>query len=264
MIEEQLSGGIAHPGQVVRIGNTVRRPPSKHRAAINALLEHVHETGLLDVPVAHGLDEQGRETFSFIEGDVPIPPYPAWAVTDASLRSVAELLRRYHEAVASFSSEDLEWPAALADPNGGTLVCHNDVCLENVVFRNGKAVGLLDFDFAAPGRRLYDVAMTVRMCGAVRHPANVHPSFGSVDALKRLAIFCRAYGLEAEEGDELVAGMLAAGKTGRAFVKERADAGEPLFLEIWNDEGRFNRDESWVSEHADAIIRTVRAAVEEL
>ena len=30
---------------------------------------------------------------------------------------------------------------------GGPIVCHNDVCLENVVFRDGEAVGLLDFDF---------------------------------------------------------------------------------------------------------------------
>ena len=46
----------------------------------------------------------------------------------------------------------------MADPEGGPVVCHNDVCLENVVFRNGEAVALLDFDFAAPGRPVYDLA----------------------------------------------------------------------------------------------------------
>ena len=29
-------------------------------------------------------------------------------------------------------------------------MCHNDVCPENVVFRDGIAVALLDFEFAAP------------------------------------------------------------------------------------------------------------------
>ena len=43
-------------------------------------------------------------------------------------------------------------------------MCHNDVCLENIVFRNGLAVGLLDFDFAAPGRPVYDLAQFARMC----------------------------------------------------------------------------------------------------
>ena len=52
----------------------------------------------------------------------------------------------------------------MADPVGGEVMCHNDVCLENVVFDNGEAVALLDFDFAAPGRREFDVAAFARMC----------------------------------------------------------------------------------------------------
>ena len=30
---------------------------------------------------------------------------------------------------------------------GGPIICHNDVCLENVVFRDGQAIGLLDWEF---------------------------------------------------------------------------------------------------------------------
>ena len=50
----------------------------------------------------------------------------------------------------------------MADPDGGSVMCHNDVCLENVVFRDGRAVTLLDFDFAAPGRRSFDLAAFAR------------------------------------------------------------------------------------------------------
>jgi hypothetical protein len=46
----------------------------------------------------------------------------------------------------------VEWPRALADPAGGTILCHNDVCPDNVVFRDGRAAALIDFDLAAPGR----------------------------------------------------------------------------------------------------------------
>lgn len=42
------------------------------------------------------------------------------------------------------------------------MLCHNDVCPENVVFRNGRATALIDFDLAAPGRAVWDVAMTAR------------------------------------------------------------------------------------------------------
>jgi Ser/Thr protein kinase RdoA (MazF antagonist) len=42
-------------------------------------------------------------------------------------------------------------------------VCHNDVCIENVVFDDRReAVGLLDFDFAAPGRAVRDLVHTAR------------------------------------------------------------------------------------------------------
>jgi len=37
----------------------------------------------------------------------------------------------------------------LADPEGGTTLCHNDVCPDNVVFRDGHAAALIDFDLAA-------------------------------------------------------------------------------------------------------------------
>ena len=82
---------------------------------------------------------------------MPVPPYPAWAQADAALASVATLLRRLHDAARSFDPAGSTWSTEMADPAGGPIVCHNDVCLENVVFRDGVAVGLLDFDFAAPG-----------------------------------------------------------------------------------------------------------------
>ena len=49
-------------------------------------------------------------------------------------------------------------------PEADPFVCHNDICLENVVFRDGRAVGLLDFDFSALGRPVYDLAQFARMC----------------------------------------------------------------------------------------------------
>jgi Ser/Thr protein kinase RdoA (MazF antagonist) len=64
------------------------------------------------------------------------------------------LMRRFHDASRSFDPSSSTWSDEMADPARGTVVCHNDVCLENVVFRDGIAVGLLDFDFVAPGRLL--------------------------------------------------------------------------------------------------------------
>lgn len=65
---------------------------------------------------------------------------------------------------ARFDPTGLHWADTLADPAGGTLVCHNDVELSNVVFRDGVAVALLDFEFAAPGRPTYDLTQICRVC----------------------------------------------------------------------------------------------------
>ena len=79
----------------------------------------------------------------------PLAPYPDWSQSDTALASIARLLRGLHDAAHGFDPQGLTRNDALADPAGGTLVCHNDVCPENVVFRDGIAVALLDFEFAA-------------------------------------------------------------------------------------------------------------------
>jgi hypothetical protein len=80
------------------------------------------------------------------------------------LASTAALLRGLHAAARGFDAFGLGWSDELADPAGGTVVCHNDVCPENVVFRDGIAVALIDFEFAAPGRPVYDLAHLARLC----------------------------------------------------------------------------------------------------
>ena len=59
--EEQLAGGIANLGKVVRVGDTVRRPGSAHTGSIFALLEYLHDVGFDHVQRPLGMDERGRE-----------------------------------------------------------------------------------------------------------------------------------------------------------------------------------------------------------
>lgn len=77
-VEVPLVGGTANQGFVVRVGDTVRRPRTAPR--------HL------------GTDEQGRDVLSYVEGEVAVTPYPAWALTDEAPASVGDLLRRYHRA----------------------------------------------------------------------------------------------------------------------------------------------------------------------
>jgi hypothetical protein len=120
--EVQLEGGIANRGRVVRIGDTVRRPIRPTSRATHALLQHLGRVGFDGAPRFLGIDAQGREVLSYIPGAAVIPPYPAWALTDAALVSVAMLLRRYHEAVVDFDLSGYAWPQPAPEPYSGELI----------------------------------------------------------------------------------------------------------------------------------------------
>ncbi len=141
--EQPLTGGRVTPG-VVRVGETVRRPPGSHSRFVHRLLEHLEAVGFESAPRLLGTDDQGREVLSFIAGDVP-PELARFG--DDALHAAFRLLRAFHDATAG---------SGLAA--GHEVVCHGDVSPCNTVFRDGLPVALIDFDAAAPGRRVDDLA----------------------------------------------------------------------------------------------------------
>ena len=188
-----------------------------------------------------------------------MPPYPSWAQTDRALASLARLLRRFHDASQLCAADPADstelWSDELADPWCGTgdeiVVCHNDVCLENVVFRDGDAVALLDLDFAAPGRPIYDLAQLARMCAPVDDPLSAQRlGWAPVDVAARLRVLADAYGLERGRG-ELVQILAASIARGGEFVLRHVDAGEPGFVAMWQEMGgmaRFDRRRAWFAQ----------------
>ena len=264
--EEILAGGVANAGLVVRIGDEVRGPANERTPTVHAFLRQLHAQGFDGIPKPVGspaIDEDGRERLAFIPGEVPLPPYPEWAQTDRALASVARELRRFHDAsrLCGLGPEAL-WSDELADPWYGPddeiLVCHNDVCLENVVFRDGEAVALLDLDFAAPGRPLYDLAQLARMCAPVDDPLSARRlGWLPVDVAARLRVVADAYGLERDRG-ELVEILAASIARGGEFVRRHVDAGEPGFVAMWHEMGgmaRFDRRRDWFAAVRETLER---------
>jgi hypothetical protein len=250
--EEPLSGGVANVGAVTRVGGHVLRPSNPYTRGIQRFLSSLRAAGFDGSPQPLGVDADGRERLEFIEGDVPVPPYPTWSQADDALASVAGLVRRFHEAARSFDPSGAAWSGELADPAGGAIVCHNDVCLENVVFRDGRAVGLLDFDFAAPGRAVYDVAQFARMCVPVDEDANAaRLGWIAADRPARLCLIADTYGLDGAQRRELVAALDDSIARGGEFVRRRVEAGDPGFVRMWHELGgqeRFDRRRRWWSD----------------
>ena len=246
--EEVLPGGIANAGLVVRIGDETHRPAGDQSPTVHALLAHVRAAGFDGVPEPLGI-AAGRERLRFVVGDVPCPPFPRWSQSDAALASTAALLRRFHDATLTFvPPTDARWDSELADPRPGDVICHNDVCPENVVYRAGEAVALLDFDFAAPGRRVHDLASLARMCIPIDTDDDAaRTGRRGLDPFRRLRVAADSYGLTTDR-PELVDALANQIRGGGAFVQRRVDAGDPAFTAMWSEMGgaeRYERRERW-------------------
>ena len=270
--EEVLAGGVANAGAVLRSGRHVLRPANPHSTSIHRFLAHLRAAGFDGASEPVGIDADGRERMVFIEGAVPVPPYPHWAQTDTALASIAALMRRLHDAAHGFDGAGASWSTEMADPDLGSaagptaedrvVVCHNDVCLENLVFRDGVAVGLLDFDFAAPGRPGYDLAQMARMCAPVDDPLDAARLGWRADATAptRVRLVADAYGLESGGRRELFGALDHSIARGGEFVRRRVEAGEAAFVAMWESMGgmaRFDRRREWwagVSEEFAAAL----------
>ncbi|MDP9464526.1 MAG: phosphotransferase [Actinomycetota bacterium] len=251
-MEIELGGGVANAGAVVRSGSHVLRPSNSNTPTIHRFLRTLEKAGFDGASVPIGVDADGRERLRFIDGDVPLVPYPRWAQTDEALASIARLMRRFHDAARTFVPGDEDtWSAEMADPEGGTVICHNDVCVENVVFRNGEAVCLLDFDWAAPGSPLYDLACMARMCVPIDDDSRVRFGWHPANLPVRLRLVADTYGLDAHERSGLVAALSGSIARGGQFVLRRVEAGDRNFVEMWNSMGgmaRFDRRRAWWAE----------------
>ena len=155
---------------------------------MHELLRMLEDTGWTGAPRFLGIDEHGREVLSWIDGHVPWsgvdePP----SVYDArAVAGVARLVRELHDVTAGSS---------LA--GDGAVVCHNDLSLKNTVYREvsedgdvtWRPVAFIDWDAAAPGRRIHDVAHL-----AWQWAANTSSAPDAAARLVRVA--ADAYGLE--------------------------------------------------------------------
>ena len=260
-----LVGSMDPRSAPVRIGDTVRRVTGPSADSVRALLLHLEAVGFDGAPHHLGIDDRGREVLSFIAGDVPLPPYPAWSMTDRALGDLGALVRRFHEAAASFTPPaGAAWAADWADPTGGAAdrartITHNDLFPENVVFRDGRVVALIDFAMAAPGRPLWDVAIAAEMWGPLGDPPrrDQHPL--DLDGIARTGVLGRGYGVEPEQAEELVDVLIEQRARTVANIRAEIAAGNESWIRNWAAAGGDERaaaDDAWIAAHRAALIRS--------
>jgi hypothetical protein len=253
VFEELLLGGSTNAGQVTRIGDTVRRPLRPTSDTTRALLDHLERIGFQGAPRYLGIDDRGREVLSYVQGRAVLKPYPAWALSDAALVSVALLLRDYHRAVDSFNFDRYDWPHPLPPRFRGGIVCHNDPNLDNIIFEHGRAVALIDFDLAGPGCVGWDLAGCVRLWAPLEVDSD-RPTVGP-RSLARLGLFADAYGATVAQREELVDALVPSHDWCFQIVRDAVESGHETFARYWLGGGRLAaRDtRSWLATHTVRI-----------
>ena len=229
--QEPMGGGGL--GGAVRVGNTVRREASHWTPTVHALLDHLEAVGFDGAPRAHGFDDKGREVLSYMEGSAG--PSTGWPEDDAALAGAARLIRRYHDAVEGFvPPEDASWQFMVGAARHGPIVGHNDLAPGNTIYTSRRAVSLIDWDFAAPATRVWDVAYALyRFVPLYPDDFFEHRGVRPPDRARRLQFFCETYGLEERAG--LIDVVRRRVEVLYDSVRTWGEAGLRRYAKVWAD-----------------------------
>ena len=138
------------------------------------------------------------------------------------------------------------------------LVSHNDVYPANVVFRDGRAVALIDFDLAGPGSAVWDFAAAARLFVPLLDEADVTDS-RSGRALERFRIFLAASGLPRAARLGVVGALLDNHDWTYAIVTEAAAAGHQGFADHWRAVAEpASRARRWAQRHQRDLLAAAR------
>ncbi len=220
-----LAGG--NSGVVVRQGDTVRRPSGPWTGQVQQAMRDLRAAGLTFVPEPLGLDNQGREVVEFIDGDVGVYPMPAWVWTDALLAQVARALRQLHDTSTSMSMPRSGWRREPVEPV--EVLCHGDVAPYNTVCRDGQLVSFIDWDYAQPAPRGWDLGYAAYRWVSLTRPG--HPDGCPLDLeeqRRRLELFCAQYG--DVQSHEVIAWAVVRLEDLVQHSRARAADGEPAFV----------------------------------
>ena len=222
--EVALSGG--NMTAVVRVGDTVRRAAGPWTPTIHAFMRHLRASGFTRIPEPHGLDGQRREIISLLPGAPAAYPLPDFAWSDATLASVAQALRAFHDASVGFTPPpDAHWRWPAHEP--AEVVCHNDFAPYNLLFERGQLTGVIDLDLASPGPRVRDMGYAAYRFVALTHPRNPDaPYRGLADQRRRLAAFCAAYGDPGIPTSDVIDAAIKKLHELTAFITDAAAAGD--------------------------------------
>lgn len=223
--QERMRGGV---NSVKRHGSTVLRPTGPWSPTVHRLLVHLRARGFTLSPGYRGITNEGLEILDFIPGTVGGYPVTPEAGSMEALVGAAHALRALHDASASFSRESSDrWMLPARGP--AEVVCHGDFGPHNCVLDGTNVVGIIDFDTAHPGPRVWDVGYSVYRWAPMSAPSNPDVAGTVEEQARRVQIFCDEYGLDVEGRARLVDTVVSRLRALVGFMRDLAAAGNEAY-----------------------------------
>ena len=224
MDKQVLSGG--RDGKIVKETDKVVRPGNAWTPCVHDFLIFMHENGFSNIPKPYGINEEGKEVVSFVEGEVFNDSLPDMIMSDEVLIDVAKLLRRYHDIgekyVQRLTGEEV-WMLPKKEPQ--EVMCHGDFAPYNMTFVEGKVHGIIDFDTLHPGPRLWDIAYAVYRWIPFVSPTNPDYRENPEEQIRRLKLFADTYGLCADARKDLPKMMVERIQSLVSYMQREAENG---------------------------------------
>lgn len=203
------------------------RPMHGNAGFERALLRHFREQEWEGAPRLYGRDHENRLIHGVLRGTAV---HDDRHLPDEYLEEAGALVREFHDLTAN---------TRLA--GNWEVVCHNQLAPRHTISQKGIPYAFVDWEAAAPGVRLHDVA---DLCWRF---VDLGP--GAEDPFRRVRLICDAYGLE--ERQSLIETIMARQDRYRRIVESGAHRGDPRMLAQYQDgeAEQVGHRLMWIHEH---------------
>jgi hypothetical protein len=259
-VSVEVWGSGNHQPDAILANGVVSKTAGPWTPAVAALLRHLEAAGFPGAPRV-----AGEAAYTYVPGSSPHPR--AWS--DDAVAGVGTLLRGVHDATADFTPPpDAVWqPTLLRDlPGSDPVFGHCDTGPWNIVGAGGRAEAFIDWEFAGPVDRLWELAATVWL-NAQLHDDDIAEMHGLPDAATRMRqarAIVDGYGLAAGRRAGLLdrlhdVAIHAAGAEAIAYAvtpDSTAAVSDDGFPVLWSIAWRA-RSASWIARHREELGRAL-------
>lgn len=168
-------------------------------------------------------------------------------------------MRRLHDASTGYDPDEEPFLLKPGPEETPQLISHLDITPQNVVLRDGEAVGLIDSDLARPTTRFRDSCNAAMRWVPLSDPVNVAAGFFDGELFTRLRAFADTYGWSRAERETLAANGAICAERSWERMKFRAENDGGGWARMWDDGvgDLIRRRRDWLLGNSEDISRAL-------